>query len=115
MSDALLNISVEPLKRVELVTVSGRVDSSNASELDKALKDITESGRHNIVLELSQVSYMSSAGLRAIVAALRESKKNRGDVRLASPSERVSEVLSLAGLDSLFQVYPDTTTAVGSF
>jgi anti-sigma B factor antagonist len=115
MSDSILNISVESLKRVDLVTVAGRVDSSNAANLDRALKEITENGRHNIVLDLSEVSYMSSAGLRAIVAALRESKKNRGDVRLCRPSERVSEVLSLAGLDSLFEVYPDTTAAVGSF
>jgi anti-sigma B factor antagonist len=110
-----LNISVESLKRVELVEISGRVDSSNASELDHALKDVNERGRHNIVLDLSGVNYMSSAGLRSLVATLRECKKRGGDLRIANPSERVSEVLSLAGLDSLFQVYPDKTSAVGSF
>jgi anti-sigma B factor antagonist len=113
MSD--LNISVESHKRVELVTVQGRIDSSNANDFDGTLKEIQNKNRHNIVLNLSEVNYMSSAGLRAIVAALRESKKNRGDVRLAAPSERVSEVLALAGLDSMFQVFEDNTAAVGSF
>lgn len=115
MSNSALTISVQSLKRVDLVTVSGRVDSSNAGDLDKALKDLVATNRHNLVLQLSHVSYMSSAGLRSIVAALRECKKNGGDVRLATPSERVSEVLSLAGLDSLFQVFDDETAAVGSF
>lgn len=115
MADSNLNLNVQTLKRVDLLTAAGRIDSSNASEFDDALKGITNMGRHNIVLELSGVNYMSSAGLRAMVAALRECKKHRGDVRLAQPSERVSEVLSLAGLDSLFSIYDDKTAAVGSF
>lgn len=110
-----LSITQESHKRVEVFTIAGRIDSSNASELDGALKEAMKQGRYNFVLELSQVEYMSSAGLRAIVAALRESKKNRGDVRLATPSERVAEVLTLAGLDSLYEIFDDLTAAVGSF
>ena len=76
-------------------------------------------GNYNIIVNLSAVSYMSSAGLRALVSALRECKKHRGDVRLSAPSERVAEVLDLAGLTvkeaPLFQVYEDDTTAVGSY
>ncbi len=119
MSDPSLAISVEQLKRVSLVAVTGRVDSSNAAELDNTLKEIMNNGTYNIVLNLSGVSYMSSAGLRALVSALRECKKHRGEVRLSEPSERVAEVLDLAGLTvteaPLFQVYEDDTAAVGSF
>ena len=50
-----------------------------------------------------------------IVSALRDCKKHGGDLCLVSPSARVAEVLELAGLTSLFSVYDDTTTAVGSF
>ena len=113
MSD--LNISVESFKRVDLVTVAGRVDSSNASQLDERLKELMDNGRHKLVLELSGVNYMSSAGLRAMVGAVRECKKHRGDVRLANVSERVAEVLKLAGLNAIFQTYEDKTSAVGSF
>jgi len=115
MGDSTLGISVETLKRVDLVTVSGRIDSDSAPKFDQALKDVMGNGRHNIVLEMTSVNYMSSAGLRAIVSALRECKKNRGDVRISNPSERVSEVLSLAGLDSLFQIFDDSISAVGSY
>lgn len=117
MNETALNISRESHKRVDVFTISGRIDSSNANEFDAVVKGALEEGRHNLVLDLSGVSYMSSAGLRVMVAALRECKKlpNNGDVRLSSPSERVAEVLELAGLSNMFQTYDDTTAAVGSF
>lgn len=119
MSDPSLTINVEHMKRVTLVTVAGRVDSSNAAELDNTLKETMNDGNYNIVLNLSDVNYMSSAGLRALVSALRECKKHRGDVRLSEPSERVAEVLDLAGLTvveaPLFQVFDNNMAAVGSF
>lgn len=117
MSESSLNISVESLKRVDLITASGRIDSSNAGEFDRAFKNSMENGRYSFVVDLSGVNYMSSAGLRALVAALRECKKplNNGDVRLANVSERVAEVLELAGLTNLFQTFKDKTAAVGSF
>ena len=107
MSESTLSISVEGYKRVDVVTVNGRIDSSNASELDAAL----ENCRDNIVLELSGVTYMSSAGLRAIVSA----RKRGGSVSIATPSERVAEVLQMAGLAPLFPTFDDITDAVGSY
>ncbi len=115
MSDAAININVESLKRVELVTVSGRVDSSNASQFENDLKALTSKGRNNLVLNLAGVTYMSSAGLRTLVSALRECKKKRGDVRLSAPSDRVKEVLDLSGLYSMFTTYSTDAEAIDSF
>jgi anti-sigma B factor antagonist len=115
MSESELKIAVENHKRCAVLKIVGRIDSSNAGDLDSTLKDLLNSGTTNIVLELSEVEYMSSAGLRAIVSALREAKKKRGDVRIATPSERVAEVFSLAGLLPLFETFDDLTAAVGSF
>jgi anti-anti-sigma regulatory factor len=49
------------------------------------------------------------------VAALRESKNHKGDLRIANPSKRIADVLSLAGLDTVFSIYDDSTSAIGSF
>ncbi|MEW5989425.1 MAG: STAS domain-containing protein [Chloroflexota bacterium] len=110
-----MEISVQSFKRVELLSVSGRIDSGTAPQLEESLRQLTDNGRHRIVAELSGVSYMSSAGLRALVGALRECKKHGGEVVIATPSERVADVLKLAGLDAVFQVFGDTVSAVGSF
>lgn len=111
----MMQISTKPLKRVEVITVSGRVDSSTAPEFERVLKNTLDSGRHQIVLDLEKVDYMSSAGLRALIAALKTARQHSGDVRIANPSSRVTEVLQLAGLTSLFEVYPSQVEAVGSF
>lgn len=115
MSDSELTITSESMKRSTLISASGRIDSSNVSKFEEALQASMDDGTYNIIIELSGVHYMSSAALRAMVSALRDCKKRRGDVRLAQPSERVQEVLSLAGLDTLFEVYDSTVAAVGSF
>ncbi|MDA0242660.1 MAG: STAS domain-containing protein [Chloroflexi bacterium] len=107
--------SVESYKRVDVVEIVGRIDSNNAPELDTLLSELLDRGRYQLVLDLSAVSYMSSAGLRALVGTLRTCKKNGGDVRLVNISARVEEVLDLAGLTSLFERFDDQVSAVGSF
>lgn len=111
----MVEISVENYKRADLITVNGRIDSSNAFELEDAFKGLADEGRYQLVVELSGVEYMSSAGLRAMVGALRECKKHRGDVRIANPSDRMTEVLDLAGLNTVFNIYEDAMAAIGSY
>jgi anti-anti-sigma factor len=111
----MIDINVSGLQQVTLVEVSGRVDSMNASELGVALANEIDGGRNLIVLDLAGVDYMSSAGLRELVNSLKRAKKTTGDLRLAQPSERVREVLEMAGLDTIFQIFETQTEAVGSY
>ena len=111
----MLTVTIESFRRVSLVTVSGRVDSSSSLELDQKMKHELNTGNNSLVINLAGVDYMSSAGLRAIVSALRNSKKNGGNIILSAPSARVREVLDLAGMESLFEVKSNDTEAIGSF
>ena len=110
-----MEITITDMNRVTLFKIDGRIDSSNAGQLGDALNDRISEGTLYIVVDLEKVDYMSSGGLRELVAALKHVKKDGGDLRLCSPSQRVKEVLELAGLDSLFQVFDTQVLAVGSF
>ena len=110
-----MNIEMRELKHVNVVKVSGRVDSATAPELEKSLLGLLDSGRNQIALDLQATEYMSSAGLRVLVAMHKAAKKNGGGLCLAQPSARVKEVLELAGLTPVFTVYGDLVEAVGSF
>jgi anti-sigma B factor antagonist len=110
-----MEISTNEIKRVTVVAVNGRVDSATAPDLENALKHLVDADKSQIVLDLTDVDYMSSAGLRAMVSTLKSVKRVNGDLRLANPSARVAEVLRLAGLTSIFSVYPSQTDALNSF
>ena len=110
-----LEIAVSEQNKVRLLQVSGRVDSISADELHAALVDCITNARHQVVVDLQDVEYMSSAGLRELVSALKQVNKQEGDLRLANPSARVMEVLELAGLDSIFKIFPTLSDAIGSF
>jgi len=111
----VMEINTSEMKRVFLFEVIGRVDSNNANELGSALDAAVDDGKTNLVLDLGSVEYMSSAGLREMVRVLKRVKRTGGDLRIASPSDRVREVLELAGLDSIFEIYPTQVEAVGSY
>ncbi len=110
-----MQISTEENTQASVIAVNGRVDSSTAPDLEGALKKLVEANKIKIVLDLKSVEYMSSAGLRAMVSTLKAVKRVNGDLRLASPSPRVEEVLRLAGLTSIFSIYGSRELAVASF
>ncbi|GAB4570441.1 MAG: STAS domain-containing protein [Anaerolineae bacterium] len=110
-----MEIKTSELKRVTLFEVAGRIDSTNANELGEALNAAIDAGRSQLVIDLKNVEYMSSAGLRELVNALKKVKRGTGDLRLASVAPRVMEVLELSGLDTIFEIYDSQVEAVGSF
>lgn len=111
-----MEITSKQFKSCDLVQVTGRVDSSTAPQLTEALEAITEAGRFKIVLDCSELEYMSSAGFRALLTGQRTCKRyNRGELVLAAVPVRVSEALELAGFTELFKSFDDPVEAVGSF
>jgi len=111
-----MKITTKQLKRVDVVTVGGRIDSSTAPELDKVLRSIVDENRFRICMDLQGLEYISSAGIKVLISILRTCKRwNRGDLRLANMPPRITEVFDLAGLTPLFKIYPNTVEAVGSF
>lgn len=110
-----MEISTKEMKRASLVTVSGRVDSATAPDLDKALQTLIQANRNQIVVDLKGVEYMSSAGIRALVSALKAAKSGGGGLCIAQPSTRARDVLELAGLTTIFAIHQDLIEAVGSF
>ena len=111
-----LKINNKEYKRVDLLEVVGRVDSSTAPQLEQSLKKVIRDGRYRIVVDLAETEFMSSAGLRALLSALKEVRRfNRGDVRLASMPEKIKKAFDLAGFLELFKVYENAVDAVGDF
>lgn len=108
-----MEITVKEFKHAELITVKGRVDSVEALRFAKALEDAHHRGKYKLIVEMSQLEYMSSAGFRALAAAQRNSQRhNRGDVMLAQVPELVREALDLVGFAEHFNIFDDLPSAL---
>ena len=110
-----MEVATKQFKHCDLLAVKGRVDSATSPKLSEALDAIAAEGRYKIVLDMSELEYMSSAGFRALIAAQRNCKRyNRGEVVLASVPANINSALELAGFTILFRIFPDVTMAVGN-
>ena len=111
-----MEITVQEFKHCDMITVKGRVDRATAPQLAQALEAANEAGKYKLVVNMSDLEYMSSAGFRALLAAQRNSKRyNRGEVILVSVPDRIREALELAGFTELFKTFDEPLLAVGHF
>ena len=98
-----------------IVSVSGTLDASTVEPLSRFLAEQTDSGHTRIVLDLAHMEFMSSAGLRAILAALKETRQPGGDLRIAAAQPGVLKVLQMSGFINILKCFDSTDEAVASF
>jgi anti-sigma B factor antagonist len=111
----MATISVSQVKNVRVIEIIGRLDGDSAPEMGQLLDQAIDEGHRQLVLDLGSVDYMSSPGLREIVRVFKRAQQASGDLRVANPSDRVVEIMELAGLDTVLQIYQTRTAAVNSF
>jgi len=110
-----MEITTQEINTVELITVRGRVDSVEATSLAKALEAAGRRGKHRLVVDMSGLEYMSSAGFRALGDAQRESKRHPGgEVVLAQVPALIHEALEMVGFTEYFHI-EDTVAAALAF
>jgi anti-sigma B factor antagonist len=111
-----MQINTTNYKHCNLVKVEGRVDSSTSPQLSDVLQKITDDGRFKIVIEMSGVEFISSAGLRVLINTQKVCRRyNRGEVVLAVVPLKIYNALDLAGFTTLFKIFDDVIAAVGNF
>jgi len=111
-----MEITSQRYKHCDLIKVQGRVDSFTAPKLSETLEKLNGEDRFKIVLDMSELEYMSSAGFRTLLVAQRNCKRyNRGEIVLASVSKRIMDAFELTGFTPLFKIFDDITSAVGNF
>lgn len=90
---------------VQLVGVRGRLDQNLTPELDAELDALLEEGYQRFIVDMSEVNYINSGGLRCLVTAWRKAKKEGGNVYLFGLQPRVHQVFSMVGFDKVFELY----------
>ncbi|RMG47555.1 MAG: anti-sigma factor antagonist [Acidobacteria bacterium] len=111
-----MKISVDQTGKVTILRPQGAV---RVGEGDVALRNVVkeqlDQGRKLIVLDMESVSFLDSAGLGELVAALKRVREAGGDLKIAHVSQRVSDALHVTQLTRVLDVYKDVTEAIASF
>jgi anti-anti-sigma factor len=99
-------IEREP-NHVLVVEIIGRIDSDNAVWLTLDVENALAENRNRVILDLSGVYYMNSAGLRELVQVWKRTQQSGGSLSIVNPSLYVQKLLELVGLDGVFTIYTD--------
>ncbi len=109
-----LRIAEEQRGDVLLLRLVGRLDVMHAPLCDKVITTSAAKGVHFVVLDLSGVEYLSSAGLRVLLAGLKNLESRGGKLLLAAPAAPVLQVLKMAGFDRILPIFSSEDEAVES-
>jgi anti-anti-sigma factor len=100
-----MEIEIEIKDKRCVVGLTGRLDAVTAPELEEKLSRVIDEGSLDLVLNLSGLEYVSSAGLRIFLVAAKKLKAAKGDLCLAGLKDNIKEVIEISGFPSIMPCY----------
>jgi len=94
-----------------VVTAHGRIDAAAAPDLESQLNALLAQGGVHIVVDMADVSYISSSGLKVLLAALRQARRQQGQLILCNLQPKVASIIDMIGFDQVFLIAPDLAAA----
>lgn len=100
-----MNIQVEQQDAVTAITLMGRLDGITMQQLEQQLIQLLGQGNKHFLFQLEQLDYISSAGLRVMLLAIKRTKVIQGSVVLCMMQSNVRDIFDLSGFSSIFTIY----------
>lgn len=99
-----LQIELEEIDRKIVLRIDGRIDASTSPVLERKINQLVEESHSRLLLDFSRVDYLSSAGMRVLLAATKKMKAKKGDLILFSLQDEVSTTVRMAGFDKILHI-----------
>ncbi|MBN2746396.1 MAG: STAS domain-containing protein [Bacteroidales bacterium] len=94
-----------------LINLGGRLDTSNYEEASQQIDNQIDMGQRKLIINLEQLEYISSSGLRVLMSALKKVKALGGNLILCNVPEKIMEVFEISGFNTLFVITKDLENA----
>ena len=108
-------ISLKTEGKVSILGVNGRMDANSAPEFEKKMSELMAENNIYFVINFFELEYISSAGLRGVLASAKRAKAKQGDIYICGLHGTVDEVFKLTGFNSIFKVFDKEEDAVNQF
>lgn len=99
------------MSETQLVQPQGRLDALGARNLWTELEPLSRQEDALILVDMTETKYISSDGLRVLMRGSKAAKQHGGKVVLCCLTARIAEIISMAGLDHVLEIYPTHTAA----
>ena len=110
-----MEIQDRQINNVTVLALKGSIDALTAPKIAEAIQAQIGKGNTKIVADMSGVDYTSSAGLRVILGAIKDTRAQGGDFRLAGVKSDVLKVLTLSGFTNILKLFDTLDLAVASY
>ena len=101
---------------VRIIKITGRLDPGEGpDQLFEMVQTFLEEDEINFLLDLRSVTYVSSTGVGSLIKSYRSVLKQKGHLRLLSPSQSVRNILAISKLDGVFEIFSEESEALASF
>ena len=101
---------------VRIIKITGRLDPGDSTDqLFDMVQRFAEENENSFLLDLRSVTYISSTGVGSLIKCYRAVLKQKGQVKLLSPSQSVRNILAISKLDGVFEIFEDEPEALASF
>jgi len=109
-----MEIKTHEIDDVLVVNLIGNLDTSTSPEAEAKINELLDTGTSKMVINLEQIDYLSSSGLRVFLGAAKRMMANGGSVALCNPNALVMEILQHSGFDSIIVIKPSMEEALES-
>ena len=110
-----MNVNLKEQGSVTILSLDGRLDLASGSALKEQVKALLEKGRSSIHLNLTQVDFINSSGLGALVSIMKETRLQKGRLTLSNLASYVQEIFDITQLSHIFEIFPTEQEAVNSY
>jgi anti-sigma B factor antagonist len=108
-----IHIAQEMQDGVRILALSGRLDTETAADVELALQDLLAAGERRYLVDLAGIGYVSSAGLRVLLALAKKLDGGKGELKLCGLNASVNQVFEMTGFCKLFAIFPNRDAALG--
>ena len=110
-----MDISIRDEGGVKVVSFDGELDTSTSPDAEKYLNELRAAGVQKILLNFEKLDFISSAGLRVLLATAQELKGSGGALRVCSLNKDVKEVFDISGFSTLLSVHQNEARGLSGF
>jgi anti-sigma B factor antagonist len=108
-----MEVTIRDESDTKIIMLQGKLDTNSTPDVESEINSLLDSGANKLLINFENLSYISSTGLRLLLATAKRLQSSEGDLRVCSLNEMATEVFELSGFTSIINVFASEQEALG--